>query len=94
LTQTLAGVAQRERKGHGFDHAVRDFLDEFALVAADDGRQQAIAERPEAAGDARHDAFLGALAEHLAAVHELDRPAWAIEPNRFLDRFARRSSRR
>jgi hypothetical protein len=87
LTQTLAGVAQRVRKGQGFDHAVRDFLDEFALVADDDGRQRAIAERPEAAGEARQDAFLGALAEHLAAVHELDRPAWAIEPSRFLDRF-------
>jgi hypothetical protein len=30
---------------------------------------------------------LGALAEHLAAVHGLDRPAWSVEPDRFLDRF-------
>lgn len=38
-------------------------------------------------GDSRHDAYLGALAEHLAAVHGLSRPAWSVGPGRFLDRF-------
>jgi len=35
----------------------------------------------------RYDAYLGALAEHLAVAHDLERPTWAIEPERFLDRF-------
>jgi hypothetical protein len=38
-------------------------------------------------GDPRHDAYLGALGEHLAVVHGLSRPAWSVEPGRFLDRF-------
>jgi len=87
LTQTLAGVARRVRGGEDFRLAVRDFLDEFALRPDDESRAQAIAERPEPTGDARHDAFLGALAEHLAAAHGLDRPAWSVEGDRFLDRF-------
>ena len=87
LTQTLATVARRTRGGEDFRLAVRDFLDEFALRPDGQAREQAIAERPEPTGDARHDAYLGALAEHLAAVHGLDRPAWSIEGDRFLDRF-------
>lgn len=66
---------------------MRDFLDEFTLRGDDRSRTEAIAERPEPTGDPRHDAYLGALAEHLAAVHHLSRPAWSIEPGRFLDRF-------
>ena len=83
LVETLAGVARRARAGEDFRHAVREFLDEFALR----GQAEAIAERPPPTGDARYDAYLGALAEHLAAVNGLDRPAWLIEPDRFLSRF-------
>jgi hypothetical protein len=87
LSQTLAGVAQRVREGEGFHHAMREFLDEFALRGSDQSRQVAIEGRPESTGDLRHDAYLGALAEHLAAVHGLTRPSWSVEPGRFLDRF-------
>jgi hypothetical protein len=87
LSQTLASVAGRVRRGEDFRHAVREFLDEFALRGDDRLRAEAIAERPESIGDPRHEAYLGALAEHLAAVHGLDRPAWSVEPDRFLDRF-------
>lgn len=87
LTRTLADVAGRVLGGEGFRHAVREFLDEFALRGGDGSRAGAIAERPESTGDLRHDAYLGALAEHLAAVHGLSRPAWSVEPERFLDRF-------
>lgn len=87
LTQTLARVAERAVDGESFQPAVREFLDEFAL--GDDGcwREKAIAERPQPTGNSRQDAYLGALAEHLAAVHGLTRPAWSTEPDRFLDRF-------
>jgi hypothetical protein len=85
LRQTLAGLAGR---GDGdFQHAVREFLDEFALRADERSRTEAIAEEPAATGDSRRDAYLGALAEHLATVHGLERPAWSVKPGRFLDRF-------
>lgn len=86
LTQTLAGIAARTRAGEDFRHAAREFLDEFAL-RDDDSRAAAIAECPEPTGDARYDAYLGALAEHLAAVCGLPRPDWSVAPGRFLDRF-------
>jgi hypothetical protein len=87
LTASLAGVAGRVRDGEEFQHAVREFLDEFALRGDDRSRSAAIEQRPAPTGDARHDAYLGALAEHIAAVHHLSRPAWSVEPDRFLDRF-------
>jgi hypothetical protein len=27
------------------------------------------------------------LGEHLAIAHDIERPAWTVEPTRFLDRF-------
>jgi len=87
LTETLAGVAVRAAEGEDFRHAVREFLDEFQLRGDDRARQEAIAERPPPTGDPRYDAYLGALAEHLAATHHLERPAWSVAPERFLDRF-------
>lgn len=87
LSASLAGVARRARAGEDFRHAVADFLDEFALRDSQDSRAQAIAERPAPTADPRHDAYLGAIAEHLAAVYDLQRPAWSIESDRFLDRF-------
>lgn len=87
LTQTLAGVAQRVEAGDDFHHAVREFLDEFALRGDDSSRAEAIAARPAGAGSRRHDAYLAALAEHLATVYGLQRPAWSVEQDRFLDRF-------
>jgi hypothetical protein len=67
--------------------AVREFLDEFALRGSEGSRAEAIAEKPLPTGEARHDAYLGALAEHLAVTHELQRPAWSVEKSRFLPRF-------
>lgn len=87
LDQTLASVAERVRTGEEFRHAAREFLDEFSLRADDRSRGEAIAEAPEPTGEARYDAYLGALAEHLALAHGLERPAWSVEPSRFLDRF-------
>jgi hypothetical protein len=87
LSQTLAVVARRAKGGEDFAHAVREFLDEFALRANDHSRSAAIEERPKLTGDRRQDAYLGALAEHLAALHRLERPAWSLEPERFLASF-------
>jgi hypothetical protein len=87
LTATLAGVSERVRGGEDFRQAVREFLDEFALRGEDRSRMEAIAARPEPTGDPRHDAYLGALAEHLASVHALERPRWSLDADRFLPSF-------
>lgn len=87
LTATLAEVAARVRGGEQFQFAVREFLDEFSLRADDDSRAEAIADQPQPTGDPRYDAYLGALAEHLAAAHGLERPSWSTRSDRFLDRF-------
>jgi hypothetical protein len=87
LNATLAGVAARTRSGEKFDYAVREFLDEFGLRGSARSRSEAIAKRPEPTGDLRWDAYLGALAEHLAVAHQIERPNWSVEPDRFLDRF-------
>lgn len=87
LTATLAGVAERVRAGEGFSFAVREFLDEFALRGDERSQAAAIEPRPAPTGDPRYDAYLGALAEHIAALYGLDRPPWSVEPDRFLDRF-------
>jgi hypothetical protein len=87
LSATLAVVAARTRAGEDFQHAVREFLDEFSLRADDRSRAEAIVSRPEPTGDARYDAYLGALSEHLAAAHGIERPGWSTEAGRFLDRF-------
>jgi hypothetical protein len=87
FTQTLAGASARIRAGEDLRFAVREFLDEFALLPREALRDRAIRDRPEPTGDVRADAFLAALAEHVAAAHGLLRPAWVVDPDRFLDRF-------
>jgi hypothetical protein len=87
FTQTLALVSERVRAGEDFRFAVREFLDEFSLLPRDDLRARAIRARPELTGDSRADAYLGALAEHLAATRGMERPAWSVESERFLERF-------
>ncbi|MCA1673022.1 MAG: hypothetical protein LC799_12775 [Actinobacteria bacterium] len=87
FSQSVAGVARRVPDGDAFLPAVRELVDEFNLLGNDNQRGRALAERPEPTGDPRHDAYLGALAEHLAAAAGIARPAWTCEPSRFLDRF-------
>ncbi len=87
FSQTLAELARRPGSDADFQHGVREFLDEFALRPDDGSRAAAVDEEPQPTGNARHDAYLGALAEHLAAVHHFDRPPWSVGPSRFLPRF-------
>lgn len=87
FTQSLAGVAAAHHAGAGFMSGVRDLLDEFALTQTDAQRRRAIDDEPEPTGDPRYDAYLGALAEHLAIHQELACPRWAQSDHRFLHRF-------
>lgn len=86
LTQTLATVAERARDGGAFMIAVREFLDEYALRDRPQ-RADAIVADPISTGDARYDAFLAALAEHLASKDGYAGPPWARADARSLDRF-------
>lgn len=85
-TQTIGGVAARHEDGTPFMTGVRELLDEFALRPPA-LRQPAIDDEPAWLDDPRLDAYLAALAEHVAARHDLTRPAWTVQPGRFLDRF-------
>ena len=85
FTQSAANVAERVAAGEPFLPAVRELLDEFGLLNTDVQRQRALAERPRPTGDRRHDAFLGALAEHLAGLAGITRPSWTSDPDRFLE---------
>lgn len=83
--QSLAEVSRRVRQGEDVFFAVREFLDGVGLVSETGGDLDAlIAERPEPVGDARHDALLGALAEHIALHHDLPVPVWTRDADRFL----------
>jgi hypothetical protein len=84
FTQTLASVAERVLEGEDLRFATRELLDEFALRGRDDLRALALADEP-APVDPHVDAYLGALAEHLARLHDLEVPQWALEPRRMLD---------
>jgi hypothetical protein len=87
FAQTVAGVSERHRRGEDFFAAVRDLLDEVALLPDDAAREAALTEEPARTADARYDAYLAGLAEHLATAWGLARPVWALEPTRFLERF-------
>ena len=74
---TLWQVARRFRDGEqAFDPAVREFLDHF--YTNPDLRDAAIAGCPDRI-DALHDAYLAAVAEHLARSFDLAVPAWTEE---------------
>lgn len=71
---TLSDVVRRVRAGEQkFDPSLREFLDWFYMNPH--ARQQAIEERP-ASIDAVHDAYVAAVAEHLARVYGLQIPEW------------------
>ena len=72
---TLLEVSRRTAAGtQRFDPALREFLDEFYGNRA--RRPAAIAEEPVLLDDIK-DAYLAAVAEHLAGVYQLDTPGWA-----------------
>jgi hypothetical protein len=78
----LQDVAARSLGGAPFDPLLREFLDEFY------GRTQsemalAVAREPARIGLV-HDAYLAAVAEHLALKFGLPVPAWVEQPDRFL----------
>jgi hypothetical protein len=72
---SLAEVVRRVKAGEQkFDPSLREFLDSFYANA--DARQRAIEAQPDSI-DAVHDAYVAAVAEHLARVYGLSIPEWS-----------------
>ncbi len=83
---TLARTADRIADGVALREAAADFLDDLRWARGHDDVAQRIADRPRDV-DPRTDAYLGALAEHVAAERALAVPPWSIEAGRFLVRI-------
>jgi hypothetical protein len=79
---TLEDVAVRALGGERFDPLLREFLDTF-YGNNSDMMTRAIGGTP-ARIDPIHDAYLAAVAEHLALRFKLPVPQWVEEPHRFL----------
>ena len=81
---SIAEIVRRSLEGtQRFDPACREFLDEWQFME-EAGRAAALAEEP-ARLTAVQDAYLAALAEHLALSERLDVPHWSEAPFRFLN---------
>ncbi len=81
--ESLAEVAERAIAGQPFDPLLREFLDEFYACAG--RRDGMIRIEPRAIG-ALQDAYLAAVAEHLAERWRLTCPDWVNGEGRFLHR--------
>lgn len=84
--RTLADAARRVAAGEDLRFAVREVLDELALLPDARARARSIADEPISV-DARTDALLAAVAEHVAVRDGTDVPRWALAPGRFLERM-------
>lgn len=81
---TLLEVSRRATAGtQAFDPAVREFLDEFYSHPLH--RQESIQARPDLIEDVK-DAYLAAVAEHLASNYQLETPDWVESHGRPLKR--------
>jgi hypothetical protein len=65
---------------------VAQFVAEFRRAPRAD-RPALVADEPPTTGDRRWDAMLAGVVEHLCFHHHLAVPAWALRPDRFLDRW-------
>ncbi|MGQ0674425.1 MAG: hypothetical protein ACT4N2_16320 [Hyphomicrobium sp.] len=81
--RSLAEVGRRAASASRvFDAATREFLDEWqSMTGAEKG--DALIEEPVEIGRVP-DAYLAALAEHLALADDVPIPAWTEAPSRFL----------
>lgn len=83
---TLAGTARRIIDGATLREAAADFLDDLGFARDDEDAAGRIREEPSSI-DPHVDAYLAAVAEHVAGSRGLRVPAWTRRPTRFLDHF-------
>ena len=84
---TLVHVLQLVRSGEKLRFCMAGFLDDFYGDADNDSRLRRVADDRGLVDDARMNALLGAIGEHLTRRWGLgEPPAWTAQPERFLDR--------
>lgn len=83
---TLARTARRIIDGATLREAVADFLDDLRFARDDGDAAGRIHEEP-CTVDPHTDAYLAAVAEHVAASRGLRGPPWTRHTTRFLDHF-------
>ncbi|HEX4583693.1 MAG TPA: hypothetical protein VH183_02615 [Burkholderiaceae bacterium] len=83
--RSLKQVALLGRAPGRLDGLLREFLDEFYVEPNRDARAAMLLEEPPRMDD-RADAYLAAVAEHLALQDRLGIPAWTGAKSRFLKR--------
>lgn len=84
--RSLVEAAQSGRAAGDIDASLREFLDEFYCEASVDKRAMMLAAEPPLTTSDRENAYLAAMAEHLALRHGLPIPAWVNAETRFLKR--------
>ena len=83
--ETLAEVARRAASDGDWEHHLREFLDAFYARDGDGpGQGGMTADEPMLLDEARADAFLGGVGEHLARRWGLSLPGWVRAPTRYL----------
>jgi hypothetical protein len=83
MPDSIAGIGRRTATGlQPFDFAVREFLDSWQVLDQA-SKRDAIHDEPDRIGVVE-DAYLAALAEHLAQMDGLSVPDWTEQPDRFL----------
>jgi hypothetical protein len=80
---SLSDVASRAVSGEPFDPLLSEFLDEF-YTGSTDAKLQSISCVPDRLSPVK-DAYLAAVAEHLALRFKLPVPDWVNAPERFLE---------
>jgi hypothetical protein len=82
--QSISEIAKRAVHGlQPFDPSVAEFLDQWQTMSGPE-RRHAITTEPAEITSVK-DAYLAALAEHLAREAGYDVPAWTEKPARFLE---------
>ncbi len=82
--RTLAEVANCARSFGGIDMFVREFLDEFYGERDPIRKNLMLYPEPPLSDNARENAYLAAVAEHLALRNMMSVPSWVNSPTRFL----------
>lgn len=82
----IVDIAARVADGTELRAAVADFLDDLRWVVDQRDVSRRIDEEPQRL-DPRADAYLAAVAEHVAGLNRVRVPAWSRGSSRFLDHF-------
>lgn len=85
---SLAEVAELARGGDSFDHCLANFLDQFQAAPSASALMAVPSLLTASLGEPGRvqDAYLAAVAEHLAGLHSFPVPLWALADERKLRR--------